>query len=71
MLRQILAEQAGGDVIWAAGREADDEFDRLIRIILGRGISGQYCERTKAKREQTSKARTHSHGFPLMSRAGR
>src|SRR6266404_3092664 len=51
MLRQILAEQAPGDVIRAASREADDEVDRLAWIIERRCAHARERENGKATRE--------------------
>src|SRR5262249_12533305 len=59
--RQILSEQPRRDVIWPAGREANDESDRLVRIIERRGAACQQSKRTHHEREQTSKT---GHGFP-------
>src|SRR6185295_404935 len=55
MLRQILAEQAAGDVIRAASGKADDEVDRLAWIVERRGAHARERENDKAKRKWASK----------------
>ena len=57
MLRQILAEQARDDVVGTAGREADDEVDRLGRIIeRGRARPRARARQGKAQTDEQDRA---------------